>query len=76
MGIEVRHNSGDLVRTKASKWEAVQTAALWAVTALLLYILVSCSAYAIAHPDMTSTRRFLNTWDALTWDWNEEEASE
>lgn len=41
--------------------------------ALLLYFLVSVFAYSWAHPDMTEARKFLNTWDALTWDWEDKE---
>lgn len=32
---------------------------------LLVWFIVAKTVYAIRHPDMTSTRQFLNTWDAL-----------
>ena len=39
-----------------------------------IYFVVSVFAYSWAHPDMTDMRKFLNTWDALTWDWEAPDA--
>lgn len=42
-------------------------AARFAVLVAIVYVGVSCFAFALRHPELTDTQRFFGIWDAVLW---------
>jgi len=52
---------------KRATKDRITEAIAWALLAVVLYVVVSCAAFALRNPELTQTQQLLRSLDALLW---------
>lgn len=56
-----------MMRDAKLRKERLWAVVFWAIGLLILYVSLSCIAFAFRHPELTDTQRFLHIKDAVLW---------